>query len=224
MTFTPSNAQTARQNMVECQIQTSGVTHPALLEAYAAIPRECFAMPGQESLSYCDESLPLGKARCLMEPMIHARLLQAADPAPDDVVLDIGGATGYSAAIFSSLVSTVVALEKEQSFLSQAEEIWQELDLCNIVGLKGSLKSGDPEHAPYNLIFFNGAVASVSHDVLRQIDVGGRLVAVIQPAGTCVGQATIITRHAEEDFSSEVLFDVCIPYLPELGPRTEFVF
>ena len=36
---------------------------------------------------------------------------------PNDVVLDIGGATGYSAAILSSLASTVVSVEQDEEFI-----------------------------------------------------------------------------------------------------------
>ncbi|MCB1529567.1 MAG: protein-L-isoaspartate O-methyltransferase [Rhodospirillales bacterium] len=218
------NFTQCRENMVEGQIQTNGVTEPSILGAYRAIPRERFVMPGQESISYCDESLPIGAGRCLMEPMVHARLLQAAAPKSDDVVLDIGGATGYSAAVFSSLVSTVVSVEKDPDFLARAEALWQELGLCNVVGLQGELKAGDPRHAPYDLIFFNGAVASVSDDILAQVDIGGRLVAVVMPSGASVGKAVKMTRTGEDDFSSEFLFDVYTPYLPGMGARTEFVF
>src|SRR5690606_998429 len=140
--------------------------------------------------------------------------IQAAAPKPTDVVLDIGGATGYSAAIFSGLVTTVIALEDTQTFLDIAEPIWREMELCNIAGMKGTLTEGAPEHAPYDLIFINGAVSSLPQNLMRQLSDGGRMVVVVRRAGEKVGKATLIQRITKDSFSSRILFDAAIPYLP----------
>ena len=159
-----------------------------------------------------------------MEPLVHARLVQAALPRPSDVVLDIGAATGYSAAIFSSLVTTVVATESNPSLLKHAEAAWQELALCNIAGFEGTPDKGAPDHAPYSLVFLGGAVAFVPERVLEQVAVGGRLVTVITAEGSKVGKATLIERVDEDHYSTRVLFDAATPFLPGLEPRKQFVF
>lgn len=210
--------------MVDCQIHTMGVIDPAILEAYKTVPRERFVFPGQEGIAYCDEDLPLGGGRYLMEPLVHARMVQAAKPRPDDVVLDIATATGYSAAIFSSLVTTVVATESNPDFLKRAESVWRDLTLCNIAGFEGAPDKGAPDHAPYSLVFLGGAVAFVPERVLEQVAVGGRLVTVITEEGCSVGKATLIERLGQDQFSTRVLFDAATPYLPGLEPRKQFVF
>lgn len=210
--------------MVDSQIYTMGVTDEAILEAYRSTPRERFVLPGQEGIAYCDEDLPLGQGRYLMEPLVHARLVSAARPRKDDVVLDIGAATGYSAAIFSTLVSTVIATESAPGLLSRAEETWSSLGLCNIAGFSDTCGRGRVEHAPYNLIFLGGAVSFVPDEILQQIAVGGRLIAVIAEHDARVGKATLIERTTAEHFSSRCLFDAATPYLPGLEPRRQFVF
>jgi protein-L-isoaspartate(D-aspartate) O-methyltransferase len=210
--------------MVDCQIHTMGVVDPVILDAYRTIPRERFVFPGQEGIAYCDEDLPLGAGRFLMEPSVHARLVQAAAPRPDDVVLDIGAATGYSAAIFSSLVTTVIATEGNPELLRYAEAAWAELSLCNIAGFEGAADKGAPEHGPYSLVFLGGAVAFIPERVLDQVAVGGRLITVVTQAGCGVGKATLVERLDEDQFSSRVLFDAATPYLPGLEPRKQFVF
>ena len=196
----------------------------AILRAFETVPREKFAMPGQEGISYCDEDLPLGGGRCLMEPLTHARLIQAVRPKREDVALDIGGATGYSAAILSQLVTTVVAVECNPEFYKRAENLWRQQEVCNVAGFEGPLDRGCPEHAPYSLIFLNGAVATLPDDLLSQLSLGGRLVAVICRPGSRVGQATLIERISQDDFSSRPLFDASVAYLPGFEPRQEFVF
>ncbi len=100
------NFETARMAMVELQIRPNGVRDPRVLNAFATIPRECFVPEGQKGLAYMDEAVlaapatPHSPARYLLSPMVLARLLQFAEPHGTARALDVGGATGYSAAIF----------------------------------------------------------------------------------------------------------------------------
>ena len=85
----------ARRNMVESQIRTNRVTDARIVSALGEIPRELFVGEDRAGIAYVDEALALGQGRYLMEPMAFAMLLQAAEIGGDDVVLDIGCATGY---------------------------------------------------------------------------------------------------------------------------------
>ena len=73
---------TARTNMVDCQIRTAGVVGSAILQAFETTPREKFIPQNLRSIAYTDENLPLGEGRFLMAPVIHARMIQAAEPRP----------------------------------------------------------------------------------------------------------------------------------------------
>ena len=70
---------TARKKMVDCQLRPSKVTDQSVLDAFLTIPREEFVGKQQRALAYIDEDLPLSGGRCLMEPMVLARLLQALE-------------------------------------------------------------------------------------------------------------------------------------------------
>lgn len=211
--------------MVDCQIYPGGVVDPALLDAFRTVPRDRFVMPGQEGIAHSDEDLPIGTGRWLMEPLTHARLLQAALPGPDDVVLDIGGATGYPAAILSRVVSRVVAVETNPAFLSRAGELWKALGYTDITPVTGPLGAGAPGQGPYTLIVLNGAAAVLPPELLDQLAVGGRMVAVMADRPGCaVGQARLIERTSADVLSDRPLFDAAIPCLPEFAPRREFIF
>jgi protein-L-isoaspartate(D-aspartate) O-methyltransferase len=123
----------ARKNMVECQLHPCGISEQRVLDAYNNIPRERFVSQAQRSIAYADHDLPLGHERFLMAPMTHAKLVHAANVGADDVVLDIGGATGYSAAILSQLATTVVAVENQPDFVEHAKAALLDLDLLNIL-------------------------------------------------------------------------------------------
>ena len=182
----------ARRNMVESQIRTNAVTQEVLLTALAEIPREKFVPEALRGVAYIDEDLPLKKGRYLMEPLVLAKLLQLAAITPDDVVLDIGCGTGYSAALLSKLANTVVALESDPELAARATATLSELSIDNVVIVTAPLAGGYAKQATYDVIVFNGSVPRIPETIARQLADGGRLVAVV---GEGVGQGTLMTRN-----------------------------
>src|ERR1700719_5087672 len=108
-----------RQAMVEGQVHVNDVTDPRSLAAMGELPRENFVPAARAALAYVDEDIPLramaaGKpARYLIEPMVLAKLVQALSLNPNAHVLDVGCASGYSAALLGRLAGSVVALEED---------------------------------------------------------------------------------------------------------------
>ncbi|MBT4425504.1 MAG: protein-L-isoaspartate O-methyltransferase, partial [Rhodospirillaceae bacterium] len=102
------NYAAVRHNMVESQLRTNKVTNWALIDAMDDVPRERFVPQQLSSIAYVDEDLLVAPGRYLMEPLVLARLLQAAMVTEEDVALDIGCATGYSSAVLGRLAGTVV--------------------------------------------------------------------------------------------------------------------
>ena len=88
------NYAAVRHNMVESQLRTNKVTNWALIDAMDDVPRERFVPQQLSSIAYVDEDLLVAPGRYLMEPLVLARLLQAAMVTEEDVALDIGCATG----------------------------------------------------------------------------------------------------------------------------------
>lgn len=218
------NFSQARTHMVDSQIHTAGITVQSILDSFTITPRERFVPDALKEVAYCDETLSLGEGRYLLEPMTHARMIQAASPQVEDVVLDIGCATGYSSVILSTLVTTVVALESNGKFLKKATTLWNDLGVCNVAGLEGGLQDGAPAHAPYNLIVINGAVERVPENILSQLAPQGRLVAIVRNAGEPVGKMTLIRKSHESCFSAVRLFDAGGPYLPGFERERSFHF
>ncbi len=214
----------ARAAMIDSQIHPMGVVSDNILKAFYSVPREDFVPPDMQGICYCDEDIAIGGRRFLMEPSVFARLLQAANPQAEHVALTIGSGVGYSAALLSQLVSTVVALESEALFIQQAQSIWDKHSYCNIAGVSGDLIKGAAQTAPYDLIFFNGAVCDVPQEIKKQLKIGGNLYALIKKAGQNVAKATEIKHPAEGVFSERILFDAGTPYLSGFEPKKEFVF
>ena len=75
-----TNYAAARTHMVDSQIHTMGVTSDAILDAFRNVPREQFVPTDRMGVAYTDEDMAIGPGRYLVEPVTHARLLQAALP------------------------------------------------------------------------------------------------------------------------------------------------
>ncbi len=213
---------TARRNMVGSQLRTNKVTSEAVLDAFAAIPRELFLPEALRGVAYLDEDIPLGAGRCMMEPMVLARLLQAARPEAGDIALDIACGTGYAAALLARLVATVVAVESDDSAVETASLALSKLGLDNAVVVNGDITQGYPKQAPYDVIILGGTVSRVPAAIQDQLAEGGRLVAVVR-GGDGIGRASLIERRGGLT-SPRVLFDAAVPQLPEFEPAPGFAF
>ena len=211
----------ARRNMVDCQILPNRVTDQRLISALSTVPREAFVPTEFKGVAYIDEAIPLSGGRYLMEPMVTARLIQTAEPKAQDLALVIGCGTGYGAAVLSQLAGTVVAVESDGGLVKEANQILSDLGMDTVAVIEGHLEKGYQKQAPYDVIFFDGAVADVPEAISSQLAEGGRLVAVVSNGG--VGKAMLMTRHHDQVSSREV-FDAGTPLLPGFERSKSFVF
>lgn len=215
------NYAAARRNMVDSQIRPNRVTDQAVLDALAGVPRELFVPETLRDVAYVDEDIPLGHDRFLIEPMILARLLQAASIKSNDSLLIVGAGPGYSAAVASRLAGRIVAVESDHALASRASELLRSMAIANVAIVEGRLSAGAPRTAPYEAIIMDGAVAQVPTAITDQLADGGRLVAVVVSSG--VGRATLMQRRAGV-LSSRTEFDAAIPLLPGFEAPSAFVF
>lgn len=218
-----SDYTAARHNMIENQIRANKVTDPRILDAFEEVPRERFVPRNLEGIAYADEDLHVGGGRHLIEPMILARLLQDALPEEGDVALDIGCCTGYSTAILSRLVSTVVAVEEDQALVDGANQTLAELEFDNAAVVQGPLAAGFAKQQPFSLILIAGGVGAVPDGLIDQLSENGRLVTVMYEGDGAVGRAVSIEK-TRSGVSRRVVFDASTPMLPGLGKEAGFVF
>lgn len=217
-----SSLEIARTHMIESQLRPNKVTDQRLLGAYASIRRELFLPEHLRQVAYIDEDLPLGGGRYLMEPMVAARLLQAAAVERTDMMLVVGAGTGYEAALSSMLARSVVALEEDPELARQARAALVERGIASVSIVEGPLLQGYRPRAPYDVILFAGAVAEVPAEIFAQPAEEGRLLAVVKSEGT-IGRATVTIRTGGL-LARRVIFDAAIPLLPGFSPRAAFVF
>jgi protein-L-isoaspartate(D-aspartate) O-methyltransferase len=217
----------ARRAMVDGQVRTSDVTNLDLIDAMLDVPREAFVPAAQAPLAYLDRDVPIssataaGPARYLMKAMVLARLIQAADPGPQDRVLVIGAGAGYSAAVIARLAARVFALEEDATLCRQAEVALASVGSHNVNVIQGYLADGKLDSAPYDVILIDGGVETVPDQLGAQLSPRGRLVAV-EVSGP-VGKAKLL-QPVNGRLSGRELFDASAPVLPGFTVAPAFVF
>jgi protein-L-isoaspartate(D-aspartate) O-methyltransferase len=214
----------ARRMMVDCQVRTSDVTDQRIIAAMLDLPRERFVPERNASLAYLDLDAAVTSgtpARRLLKPMVLAKLVQAAEIGPQDRVLDVACATGYSSALLARLARNVVALEEDASLARHARENLAAVGAVNAEVVSGALPDGWPAGAPYDVIFVNGAAEVVPERLLRQLAPGGRLVGVV---GRAPASKAVLYLASGGQASALPIFDAAAPPLPGFAEPPAFVF
>ncbi len=211
----------ARTSMINSQLRPNRMNDEAIIHAMESIKREEFVPKVMRGVAYCDDNIEVSKGRYLMEPMIFAKLLGAAEIKKSDLVLDIGCATGYSSAVLAGLADAVVALEEDAKLAAKAEEILAEQDIVNVAVVKGKHTEGVAKQGPYDVIFIGGAVADVPDKITAQLKEGGRLICV--KLENSVRRGHLITKSGGA-LVVKRLFDANVPVLEGFAAKETFVF
>ncbi|MGL1920121.1 MAG: protein-L-isoaspartate O-methyltransferase [Hyphomicrobiales bacterium] len=174
--------ETLRLNMVNSQLLPNAITSKELLDAFRNLKRENFVPAAQQSVAYIDRDLtivtPNKQNRFILDPMVQAKLIQAADINPTDIVLDVACSTGYSTALLSKLANMVVGIEADQEIADMATKNMELQEIDNAVIVFDPLADGYKKEAPYDVIIINGLVEEVPQELFDQLADNGRLVTV----------------------------------------------
>lgn len=212
----------ARRMMVDCQIRTFDVTDLAVLNGFYTVPREAFLPKDRSSLAYSDKPIVLGegRGRTMLTPMILARMVQLAEIPPGSRVLDVGGATGYGAAVLAVMGAEVVALESELTFDGLTRQPSQDRP-GSVEVVTGPLEAGYAKFAPYDVILIEGAIQGAPDALLAQLADGGRLVCI--DGDTRPGRVTLFVKSGDHH-GKRTVFDASAPVLDGFKRLEAFVF
>ena len=212
----------ARKCMVDSQIRPNRVIDPRILSAMRRLPRERFLPAAVASLAYADEDIPLGGGRFMLEPMVLAKLLQAAALRDNERVLVVGAGTGYGAAVLAACGCRVTALEEDAALLEIGRNILP-VEAPGVTLVSGPLAAGWPGQAPYDMILIEGAVPKIPAALAVQTQQeSGRILAPICGQGR-VTQA-VIAEATAAGLGISSLFDCATPPIRSLGEAPAFAF
>lgn len=167
-----------RTTMVDTQVRPSDVTKFPIIDAMLTVPREVYVPDDRREAAYVGENLTLRAGRVMLEARTLAKLLDALDIQPDEMVLDLGCGLGYSSAVIARLADTVIAVEEDDNLASDAGRLLSEEGVDNALVVAGPLTQGSAKHAPYDAIILQGAIEIFPDSLLAQLKDGGRIGAI----------------------------------------------
>ena len=204
--------------MVDAQVRTNDVTDPRIHAALRAVPRERFVPASKRALAYADAVVEVATGRFLLDPRTFGKLLQLAEIGPEDRILDVACATGYSSAVLARIGRYVVALEQDADLVRVAVDT---LAGTGATVVQGPLAEGVKANAPFDVIFLNGAIESRPEALLKQLSEGGRLVAIVREGAH--GRAHLFVNEKGR-IGVRPDFDATVPLLAGFKKPVGFVF
>lgn len=203
-----------REQMVLQQIQARGITEPAILEAFRAVPRERFVPDEVAAFAYDDGPLPIGHGQTISQPYIVALMIQAAAIRHGDRVLEVGAGSGYAAAVISRIAAEVIAIERVPVLATAARERIAALRYDNVEVIEADGTIGWPAKAPYDAILAAASGSHIPQALGEQLKPGGRIVMPVGGAGS-VQELVKATREA--DGSLNVVRLCSVRFVPLIG-------
>ncbi len=207
-----------RVMMVDTQVRPQDVTKFPIIEAMLSVPREVYVPADKREAAYVGENVALGGDRVLLEARTLAKMLDALDLQPTDVVLDLGCGLGYSAAVIARMVEAVVAVEAEP-MATEAQRILAAEGVDNAAVVAGDLAEGCAKCGPYDVITLQGGVEVLPEAIAAQLKEGGRVAALFMdgPLG-----AVKIGHKSGGKLVWRFAFNAAAPVLQGFSARHEF--
>jgi len=213
----------ARVNMVEQQIRTWEVLDQDVLDLLFVVPREEFVPPRHQAPAFADMQIPLGEAgQRMWEPKLEARVLQELAVSKADRVLEVGTGSGYLTALLAHRAAHVYSVEINPKLAAFGRANLERHGANNVTLEEGDASHGWDRHAPYHAIVLTGSTPVLPHAFLQQLEVGGRLFAIVGEAPAM--SARLVTCTAPGAWHTVDLFETVVAPLANAEHPARFRF
>ncbi|MDR3086535.1 MAG: protein-L-isoaspartate O-methyltransferase [Azoarcus sp.] len=220
------NTEKARFNMIQQQIRPWGVLDPDVLALLNTVRREDFVPAEHRDLAFADIEIPLKRdarpGQTLLAPRVEARMLQELAIKNTDKVLEIGAGSGYMAALLAAKAGFVYSVEIDPELVDLARDNLKKAGVANVSVDLGDASRGWDLYAPYDVIVVSGSMPMLPDTLLRQLKIGGRLVAVVGEAPLM--EVRRVKRSDENTFHGENLFETVLAPLINAPHPKKFAF
>ena len=212
MTDPQQNFLVQRRRMVQEQLRARDIRSPAILDAFAAVPRELFVPPAERPNAYCDRPISIGMGQTISQPYVVALMVQELELRLEHRVLDVGAGSGYQTAILAGLAGHVYAVERLEPLGESAAAVLGALNVANVTMCTADGSLGWPEEAPFDRIISGAAAPDIPDAWIGQLADEGRIVA---PIGKPNCQQIVVLSRRGEQLSRR---EVCgVRFVPLIG-------
>jgi len=177
------------------------------------VPRELFVPERLRSRAYDDIPLTIGYEQTISAPHMVAIMCDLLDLQDGMSVLEVGGGSGYHAAVMADLVGPeghIFSIERHPELVARARESLNQAGINNVAMIEGDGSIGLPQHAPFDRISVAATAPRVPEPLKQQLKPGGKMVI---PVGTVFQELVLVTR--KNGFAAEEKMGVA--FVPLIG-------
>jgi protein-L-isoaspartate(D-aspartate) O-methyltransferase len=144
------------------------------------IPRHFFMAKGFEERAYQDNAFPIAAGQTISQPYTVAFQSSLLEVRKDEKVLEVGTGSGYQAAVLMELGVKLFTIERMKELYLSAQVLLKKLGYYPYCYF-GDGYAGLPSYAPYDKILITAGAPEIPEELLKQLKVGGYMVAPIGP-------------------------------------------
>lgn len=200
----PENESAAERKMrFLFALRSKGVTDARVLSAMERVDRGQFVRGLFAERAYEDMPLPIACGQTISQPSVVALMTQALNLSPRDTVLEVGTGSGYQAAILAHLARRVYTVDRHRRLVREAQELFRDMGLVNIVAMTADGSYGLPDQAPFDRIIVTAAAEDPPGPLLAQLKTDGIMVVPVGQSDTV--QHLIKVTRLESGYDYEEL-------------------
>lgn len=208
-----------RKGLVAGLVGSGYVYGKNVVAAMEKVERHRFLPKEMESVAYIDSPLAIGEGQTISAPHMVGMMASGLDLMPGLIVLEIGGGSGYHAAVIAELVRPdghVYSIERIQSLADRATKNLESAGYAELVTtIVADGSKGYPAHAPYDRISVACGAPDVPAPLFQQMKEEGKML--IPVGGRTYQELYLVTKvrgkMKKQDMGS-VLF---VPLIGEYG-------
>ena len=201
-----------RKNMILGQFLPASIKNNKILKRYETLARESFLPNHYKSIAYSDLNIKVTEKRHLPSPLNSAKIFQEANFVGKEVVLLVGASYGYEAAILSSLVETVIAIEEDTKLFNTGEHNIKSLNIENLFFLNSNHANGYKKLGLYDVIINIDLSFHINNELKDQLVDNGKIFFCEQYNNEVIESKLCVIHKSKNGFFKQSLFDINIPF------------
>mgnify|MGYP001363965200 FL=1 len=166
-----------RQILVD-ELIGKGISDQSVLSMINEIPRHLFMDNAFVQFAYKDKAFPIGSGQTISQPYTVAFQTELLQLNPYEKVLEVGTGSGYQAAVLIGMEANVYTIERQKELFTKTKDFLPKLGYnCNFY--YGDGYKGLDKFSPFDKIIITCGAPNIPQGLIKQLKVGGRMVAPI---------------------------------------------